>query len=138
MEIKRKYWKVLNKGQLLLALMGELEGGARISFEGGLRATRLLSLPGASFEPAGALKRNTQWPEQDFTVIPLEPSSSKKIYSALGGTIPKTVLHVQIEKNGTLQFGAYDNFHPECIFFGTAIKQEFIDSLISKGMLGSG
>jgi len=134
-KIKGKRWKTQDKGKLLLALMEELEGNAHISFEGNLRALRLSGLPGASFQPTSTLKRNTLQPEQDFLVLPLEAASGKKIYAALGGIIPKTVLHVQVEKNGTLQFGAYDRFHPECIFFGTAIRQELIDLLVSGGVL---
>ncbi len=135
MENKRKCWKVRKKGQLLLALMDELEGNAHVSFEGDLRSLPLLSYPGASSEPTDALKRNTVWPKQDFVVAPLELSSSKKIYAALGGVVPKTVLHVQIEKNGVLQFGAYDNFHPQCIYFGSAVASQLLESLVSNDIL---
>jgi hypothetical protein len=135
MEIKGKRWKVRKKGQLLLALMAELEGNAQVSFEGDLRSLPLLGYPGASSEPTGALKRNTLWPKQDFVVLPLELSSSKKIYAALAGVVPRTVLHVQIEKDGVLQFGAYDNFHPECIFFGSAVTGQLLESLISNDIL---
>ena len=119
----------------MLALMDELEGNAHVSFEGDLRSLPLLSYPGASSEPTDALKRNTVWPKQDFVVAPLELSSSKKIYAALGGVVPKTVLHVQIEKNGVLQFGAYDNFHPQCIYFGSAVASQLLESLVSNDIL---
>jgi hypothetical protein len=134
-EIKGKYWKVRKKGQLLLALMEELEGNAHVSFEGNLRSLLLLTYPGASSEPTDVLNRNTRWPIQDFVVAPLELSSSKKIYAALGGVVPRTVLHVQIEKNGVLQFGAYDDFHPECIFFGSAVTSQVLESLVSNDIL---
>ena len=134
-EIKGKFWKVRNKSQLLLAMMEELEGDAHVSFEGDLRTLRLSSYPGASDEPTAALKRNTTWPKQGFIVVPLEPYSGKKIITALGGAVPKAVLHVQIEKGGALQFGAYDRFHPECIFFGSAVRSELVESLVSKGIL---
>src|SRR5262249_45923132 len=81
----------------------------------------------ASDEPTAALKRNTTWPKQGFIVVPLEPYSGKKIITALGGAVPKAVLHVQIEKGGALQFGAYDRFHPECIFFGSAVRSELVN-----------
>ena len=120
---------------MLLALMEQLEGNAHVSFEGNLRSVRLSSYPGVSFEPTSALKRNTLWPKQDFAVIPLERSSSKEIYAELGGVVPKVVLHVQIEKNGLLEFGAYDNFHPECLFFGNAVTCELLESLVSNRIL---
>src|SRR5579862_3306654 len=135
MEMKGKFWKVRDKGQLLLALMEALEGDAHISFEGDLRSLPVSRHPGASPEPTAALKRNTLWPKEDFIVVPLELSSSKRIYAVLGGAVPKTVLHIQIEKSGALQFGAYDGFHPECIFFGSAVKPELVESLVSRGIL---
>jgi hypothetical protein len=106
MEIKGKSWKVRDKGRLLLALMDELGGNAHVSFEGNLSSLPLSRYPDISSEPTDALKRNTLGPKQDFVIVPLEPSSSKKIFAALGGAVPKTVLHVQIEKDGVLQFGA--------------------------------
>jgi hypothetical protein len=130
-----KFWKVQDKRRLLLALMNELAGDAHISFEGDLRGLRLLTMPGASQEPTMALKRNTLSPEQDFMIVPLEPFTVEKIIPAIGGSVPKTILHIQIEKNGVLQFGAYDNFYPECIFFGSAVNQSMIEWLISESIM---
>ena len=115
--------------------MEELAGNAHVSFEGDLQGLTLLRIPEASREPTAILRRNTLWPKQDFVVIPLEPSMGKQIIAAMGGAIPKAVIHIQIEKEGLLQFGAYDNFHPECIYFGSAVKQAFIASLISQGIM---
>jgi hypothetical protein len=130
-----KFWKVQDKRRLLLALMEELAGGAHISFEGDLRALTLSSLPGASGEPTVVLKRATIWPKQDFVVVPLEPSMGQKIIAAIGGTVPGAIIHIQIEKDGQLQFGAYDNFYPECIYFGSAVKEGVIQSLISQNVM---
>jgi len=59
----------------------------------------------------------------------------QKILSAISGAVPQRIIHIQIEKDGVLQFGAYDNFDPECLFFGAALDQEFVDSLVSEGIL---
>jgi hypothetical protein len=128
-------WLVHDKSRLLLAIMDELAGNAHISFEGNLGNVRLLRLPGASEETTGVLKRNTLWPKQDFVVVPLESSTSKAILSAIGGAVPRKIIHIQVEKAGVLEFGAYDNFGPDCIFFGTAISRQLIDSLVSQGVL---
>jgi len=130
-----KSWQVCDKRRLLLAMMDELAGEAHISFEGRLRELGLLSLPAASSEETAALKRNTLWPKLDFIVVPLERSMSKTIISAMGGNVPTAIIHIQIEKGGVLQFGAYDNFDPECIFFGSAVKQSFIEYVVSEGIL---
>jgi hypothetical protein len=133
MKSQVKCWKVRDNGQLLLTLMKELEGDAHISLEGDLRALSLSTYAGASNQPTDVLKPSTV--QTDFVVLPLESSASDKIYAALGGKVPKTVLHVQIEKSGVLQFAAYDNFYPECIFFGIAVTQRVIDSLVSDGVI---
>jgi len=130
-----KFWKVLDKRRLLLAMMEELAGDAHISFEGDLHGLALLRMPDALDEPTPALRRNTRWPKQDFIIVPLEPSMGNKIIAAIGGTVPKAIIHIQIEKNGLRQFGAYDNFHPECIYFGSAVKQAVIESLISERII---
>jgi hypothetical protein len=111
-------WLVRDKYRFLLAIMEELAGNAHISFEGDLRKLRVGALPGASETATAALKRNTWWPKQEFVVLPFELSTGKAILSAIGGTVPRNIIHVQIEKAGVLAFGAYDNFHPQCVYFG--------------------
>src|SRR5262249_5634068 len=128
-------WLVRDKSRFVLAIMEELAGNAHMSFEGRLNQLRLASIPGASEEETLALKRNTIWPKQDFIVVPLEPSLETAILSVIGGTFPSSIIHIQIEKAGILEFGAYDNFYPECIFFGSAVSQTLLDSLISQGVL---
>jgi len=59
----------------------------------------------------------------------------QKIIAAIGGTVPGAIIHIQIEKDRQLQFGAYDNFYPECIYFGSAVKEGVIQSLISENVM---
>ena len=135
MENESKFWLVRDKRRLLLAMMEEFAGDAHISFEGDLSALPLSSIPGASQEETAVLKRNTQWPKKDFIVLPLESSTSKTIVSAIGGTVPNTIIHIQIEKGGTLQFAAYDNFHPQCIVFSSTVKPAILESLVSESIV---
>lgn len=123
-------WRVQDKSRLLLFLMNELSGSAHISFEGVLPRA-ILELPEVSLTEPGVLKRGTLQPLQDFAILPLEATAIPDIFRAIGGTFPRSILHVQIEKEGKLAFAAYDNFHPECIFFGESISGEFIERLIS-------
>jgi hypothetical protein len=130
-----RLWKILDKRQFLIAAMEELAGAAHISFEGDLSAMRVSQLPEASGDETPALKRNTLWPKQGFVVLPLEPDVVTTIISAIGGTIPKTVDHIQIEKHGCLELGLYDGFHPKATFFGPALDTEFLDQLRVKGIM---
>jgi len=60
---------------------------------------------------------------------------SGSIMSAIGGTVPKAIIHIQIEKSGVLQFAAYDHFHMESIVFGGAVKPAVIESLLTQHVL---
>jgi hypothetical protein len=130
-----KFWKVLDKRRLLLALMEELAGGAHVSFEGDLRGLKLWGISDASGEPTAILKRNTLRPKQDFVIVPLEQSMGQRIIAAIGGTVPGAIIHIQIEKNGQLQFAAYDNFYPGSVNFGSEVKEDFIKSLVSQNIM---
>jgi len=127
-----------DKPGLLTAVMRLLAGDdARISFEGDLSRCGLDGVPGTSTEETPALKRATLYPRQDFIVLGLTNDSIRTVLArvlATGG-IAKRVVHIQIEKQGTLQFGAYDNFHPECIIAGPAIPKKALDDLLSEGIL---
>jgi len=128
-------WQVRDKPGLLLAILEKLGGSVHISLEGDLHGFNLDKFPRVSDNETAVLKRNTIWPKQDFLVIPLESPMGQNLLSAISGAVPKRIIHIQIEKNGILQFGAYDNFHPGSVFLGPAFTQEFVDSLVSQGIL---
>lgn len=69
-----------------------------------------------------ALKRATEWPKQDFIVLPLEPALIPEILGALGGTVSHRILHVQIERHGVREFAAYDRFDPSCVVLGPGLR----------------
>src|SRR5271166_5453271 len=117
MEFRRAYWWVRNATKLTAAIMNELAGNARISFEVELRGLPIWSMPGASSEETPILRRNTLQPRLDFIIVPLEPHTPETIVRALGGSIStRRVIHVLIERNGRLEFAAYDSFHHQCIY----------------------
>ncbi len=91
-------------------MMEALAGNAHISFEGNLPKC------GPSSAETDSLKRGTVYPRLDFIVFPLEPESFTAILMKVfpEGSDPDDIIHIQIEKDGRLAFGAYDNFHPEC------------------------
>lgn len=133
METAKISWRVKHKNRLLTAVINELAGDAKISFEGDLHAFALSSLPDASPVETAGLKRSTLSPKQDFVVVPLNNSTVKAISRSIGGTLSRAILHVQIEKRGRLEFAAFDNF--QHIFFGEAPTAEFVESLVAEGIL---
>lgn len=112
-----------------------LAGNAHVSFEGNLNGLAFSTLPGISESETETLKRSTLWPKQDFVVVQLEDSTIRPVISAIGGNVPKAIIHVQIEKAGRLQFGAYDNFQPGCVSFGDAVSPVDLENLVSDGVL---
>jgi len=67
----------------------------------------------------------------------LEPSTEGAIIAAIGGTVPRSIIHIQIEKSGRFAFGTYDTFHPECFYVGSELSSAFTDALLSQGVLGA-
>ena len=129
-------YKIRDKRRFLAAAaLAELAGAARISFEGDLSSTSLPGVTGVSGEETQILKRNTLWPKQEFIVLPLEADSVEPIMTAVGGTVPRSILHIQIEKNGQLELGLYDNFAPKTLFFGPALTQKFFEDLKSADVI---
>src|SRR5271156_1916199 len=128
-------YKVRDKRRFLAAALAELAGVAQVSFEGNLSGTSLSDVAGASSDETQVLKRNTLWPKQDFVVLPLEAEMVRPIMAAVGGTVPRGLIHVQVQKDGRLQLGLYDNFAPEFMFFGPGLTPSFIATLQEDGVL---
>ena len=128
-------YKVRDKRRFLAAALAELAGNAQVSFEGDLSMTSLSDVPGASNDETQVLKRGTLWPKQDFVVLPLEVEMVRPIMAAVGGTVPRGLIHVQVQKEGRLQLGLYDNFDPNCIFLGPGLTPSFIATLQEAGVL---
>jgi len=134
LEINGNAVSVRNKTELFRALIQELAGDTRISFEGDFRALHILSLPGvSSCEETAVLKRNTVWSKKDFAVAPLTETAQEVVIQAIGGSVPKKLLHIQIERAGVLEFGAYDSF--QSLFFGPGLSHDFVNTLIARGIL---
>jgi hypothetical protein len=128
-----------DKAGLLIAMMKALAGHALISFEGDLSRCGFPPELDRSERETESLRRNTILPVQDFIVLPLEPETIQPI---LGTVLPdsrfmKDVIHIQIEKDGVLQFGAYDNFHRDCVGCGPGVPHELLERLRVSGVLRS-
>ena len=97
--------------------------------------TSLSDVVGASSDETQDLKRNTLWPKQDFIFLPLEAEMVRPIMAAVGGTVPRGLIHVQIQKEGRLQLGLYDNFALDSMFFGPGLTPSFIATMQEAGVL---
>jgi hypothetical protein len=129
---QERRWRSVEKTRLLLFAVRELAGDGLVSFEGNLKGLALLSLPGAFPEETATLKRATAWPKQDFIVVPLEPPLIPVIVTAMGGTVSRRILHVQIEKRGVREFPAYDNFDPSCVVLGPGMTGSETERYLSQ------
>jgi hypothetical protein len=120
--------------------MRALAGGAHISFEGDLSRCRgLFGLPGAATEEMEALRRQTLYPVQEFIILPLEPETIRPILAEVlpEGRVVRNITHVQIERAGRLAFGAYDNFHRDCVVCWPAVSRELLEQMRVSGVLRS-
>ena len=131
------YWvDVRDKPAFFVAAMRLLAGEARVSLEGNLSGLDLVSVAGATNEESPALRRQTLVPRQDFVVLPVEPDTVTAIAARIpGARLVADVEHVQIEKNGRLEIGIYDNFDPDSSWAGEAFSVVLLDQLKEKGIV---
>jgi hypothetical protein len=136
-----RYWPVArDKPGLLTAMVRHLAGDAHISFEGDLRHCSFPSTLNPSEDEAPALRRAILSPKQDFVVLALTSESVRPILDVVlpDNRYLKDIIHIQIEKEGQLQFGSYDNFHRECIVgFPPGVTPELLEQLKSSGVIRS-
>jgi hypothetical protein len=137
---KDRYWIVArNKPGLLIAMMRALAGDAHIAFEGDLSRCALPPALGPDPSETSTLRRHTLLPRQDFVVLPLEDDTVRSILDAVlpDRRFMDDIVHIQIEKNGRLEFGSYDNFHPECIVCFLGVSTDLLDRLRGNGIIRS-
>lgn len=80
--------------------------------------TALICKASAVDEGETSLRRQTSTPELDFLILPLSVATEHWIWDAVSKVdhlADDGVIHTQIEKAGRLAFGAYDNFHSDCV-----------------------
>ena len=128
-----------DKPGLILAMMRHLAGNARISLEGELSSLVLLEILGGSGDETAILKRNTTYPRQDFMVVPLEAETVPLLWTVLSQpeAVTRKIVHVQIEKDGRVEFGAYDNVHKDCTGSGPGVAGNFLEDLQHRGVIRS-
>jgi hypothetical protein len=136
-----RFWPVArDKPGLLTAMMWELAGDSRISFEGNLSRCVFAPSTQPSSEEAPSLRRQTVWPKEDFVVLPLPFESVRPILDVIlpDNRYLDDIVHIQIEKDGQLQFGSYDQFHPDCIVgFPPGVTPDLLKRLQSSGLIRS-
>jgi len=118
--------------------MVELAGASRISLEGDLSNCRFPDDLVISRDEIGILKRNTASPPQDFVVLQLTPHTVAPILKQISSAgLKRAIIHIQIERDGILELGAYDNFHTDCVVTGPGISAATLDELKKNGILRS-
>jgi hypothetical protein len=70
--------------------------------------------------------------ETRFPDYPPELIDEPKYSAKNGWRSSARVMHAD-RKDGGVQFAAYDNFDPECLFWGAALHGEFQKSLVEHG-----
>jgi hypothetical protein len=121
--------------------MRELAGeDAKISFEGRLSHTELVTIAGGSGEETDVLRRATLSPRLDFIIFPLTQAIASAIEKAVSSKVSLNgggVIHVQIEKRGVMAFAAYDNFYDDCVVAYSTVPVALLDELVRRKVLHS-
>lgn len=134
------WWlRTRNKPALLWAVLAAFPKDARLSLEGDLKSFGLLERADASSEETPVLHRHTRSPKLDFVILPVSPELLVSLQKALAGSgvfnTGGALVHAQVEYKGKLLFGAYDNFHNDCVVAYEPIATAFLEQLRDKGIL---
>lgn len=130
---------VNKKAEFLWAILTCYVGRVRVSLEGDLQTLRLHEISGAVFQPDNILKRGTISPPQDFFVTHVTDEVLKLLKNRISEydfcEEAEIITHVQVEENGELILGAYDNFHSDASFLSVEVPTVFLEKLKEKGVL---
>jgi hypothetical protein len=115
---------VARKSEFFHRLMIELAGNAHISLEGDLAHCRLTDDLVKSRDETPILKRGgTLWPKQDFVVLRLRAETVDAVFKPMMAAGLR-IIHVQIERDGVLELGAYDNL--QCVGTGPGVDEALL------------
>jgi glucose dehydrogenase len=139
MAVPYKHWiDVRDKPGFLQQLMVELAGDARMSLEGDLSKCNFADDQVVSWEETPLLKRSTLSPRLDFVIVKLEPNTILPVFKqVLTAGVKDANIHIQIERNGLLQLGAYDSFHRDCVVTGPEVSANLLASMKASGVVRS-
>ena len=137
--IDERYWvNVRDKPSFLRRVMLALAGDAEISFEGDLSS---VTFPPdlMNVSESDSLRRATVSPQMDFVRCPLNQTTVVPILNTLGSgkELVSEIIHIQISVSGKLEFGAYDQFHPDCVVTGSRVSRELLSELADCGIVRS-
>ena len=138
---EQAYWLDTSDPPGLLGAMARaLVGTAHIAIEGsGVKDLKLEEIPGAVKSETPVLRRQTLWsiPKEDFVVLPLELETVDIILARVPADCwdDLKINHVQIEKEGKLQFSGCDYFDANATWVGDAVPEALLRGLVSQGIL---
>ena len=134
------HWPVVKKrAEFLRRMMVELAGDARISLEGDLSRCRFPEEIVFGCDETAVLRRQAseEYPsDDDFIVLRLEADTVEPAFKQImAAGLKEAIVHVQIERGGVLELGAYDNFHRQCVVTGPGVSAALLAELKSDGIL---
>jgi hypothetical protein len=116
--------------------MLELAGNSHMSLEGDLSRCRFTDDLVVVRDETAILKRNTIWPKEDFVVLRLTPEAVDPIFKqVMAAGLDNAIMHVQIERHGVLELGAYDNFDAGSVVTGPDVTPTVLDELKNTNIL---
>jgi hypothetical protein len=110
--------------------MVELAGSAQMAIEGDLSRCQFTDDIVLTSEETAVLRRKTIAPRRDFAVLRLTQETVDPIFKqVMAAGLKRAIVHVQIERDGVLELGAYDNFHDACVVTGPGVGPGLLTEL---------
>jgi hypothetical protein len=120
-------------------MMRHLAGNAQMSFEGSQKGWDFPITIKHISEDESPLRPCSAYREFPFVILALEADTIKLILDTIlpNNRFMNDVIQIQIAKNGKIEFGCYDNFHPDCILAYSGVSTDFLNRLLSRRIIKS-
>lgn len=128
---------VRDKPGFLHRLMKDFAGNSTISLEGILESCSFNPNIIIKSEGSSILKRCSLVtpPDLDFVVLHLTSDTWQTLFEQINKAgVTDKIIHVQIERDGIRELGAYDNFHRDCVIAGPGVSSDLLSELKTKGV----
>ena len=118
---------VRKKFDFLCAALEQFDS-ATVALEGDLSQCIFQDAIVESREPNDILQRNTLQPLQDFVILKLRPTTRGEVIRQIKQAgLKRGIIHVEIEANGEVQLGAYDQMSKQTVVTGRLLGPNILE-----------
>ncbi len=123
--------------KLLSRVLQSLSGKVRVSLEGQLQDYRLSDYGKVTSSETDSLKRDSSPHDCDFLICEVDDSTKSEFVEYLRNQASheSDLIHVHVEQDGRVVFGATDNFAYNCVYIAEDLGRPMLANLVAEGCI---